>query len=123
MSHHCNHCDFQTEQLLPQDYVITPQGKRVTTQSVTSTFSSLYHINDQQLHQALNHQTPEATIIQQMLNQLTGQLHPHHCHQCARPFSLDLQRDKHACPHCWSQDISSVNMDNTCPKCHQGQIS
>lgn len=127
-SHHaisCNHCDYHVTNIQPQAYVIDPNGKRISTDSISQSMAALYGINQQVVEAVMTgkNEDDNAKALHQVVLALSGKLYRHNCQQCANQFSLNPQKDNHACPHCWSQNIVQMSGGKQCPKCQQGELN
>jgi DNA-directed RNA polymerase subunit RPC12/RpoP len=121
----CNHCDYHVTNIQPQFYVIDPNGKRINTDSISQSITALYGINSLVVEGAMTgkNEDDNAKALHQIVQALSGKLYRHNCQQCANQFSLNPQKDKHACPHCWSQRIVQMSGGEQCPKCQQGELN
>lgn len=121
----CNQCDYHVTNIQPQAYVINPNGKRISTDSISQSMTALYGINQQVVEAVMagKNEDDNAKALHQIVLALSGKLYRHNCQQCANQFSLNPQKDNHACPHCWSQSIVQMSGGEQCPKCQQGELN
>ncbi|MGF1760148.1 hypothetical protein L4D76_19870 [Photobacterium sagamiensis] len=121
----CDQCDYHINNVHPQSYVMDQHGNRITANSLSHTFKSIYGVSESTINAVLKGQINDGATeaLQKMILSLSGKLYTHSCQECAAHFTLDPSKDKHACPHCWSQSIAQINDGDHCPKCGEGKLN